>query len=290
VKRPCALVVDSGSVLADNPDDGTRVIPLNIVFGEQVLRDGIDISLEEFYTRLDGGEVPKTSTPSPGEYLAAYRSCDAEHIVCPTIPAHLSAMHESASLAARLLAAEGDERQVHVIDTGTGAAGFGLVARAAAELCAARAPAKEVLDRVETARHEVRMYGSLRTLSHLARSGRVPSLVAGLSDLLGVRPIFALSEGEARRVGMVRGERRVVRAFARVAATELPTDEPLWLSVFHSGDPDVARQVRETLHGVLLVGRSETVQLSPVMGAYTGPGMTGFAAMPLSRRELGGVP
>lgn len=289
--RPCALVVDSGAVLPEPVLHGTTVVPLRIVFGGEVLRDGIDISAESFYARLEAGEVPTTSTPSPGEYLEAFRECDAQSdIVCLTIPHKLSAMHESATLAARLLADAGDERTVHVVDTGNAAAGFGLVARAAADLCAAGAPADEVLRRVDEAREDVRMYGTLRTLTYLARSGRVPSLVAGVTNLLGVHPIFELVRGEARRDALVRGEKRTVRAFQKCAQENLPADTPLWLLVFHSGAPRAAAELRDALHQVLTVGRSETISLSPVMGAYTGPGMTGFAAMPLRGDELGEVP
>jgi fatty acid-binding protein DegV len=134
------------------------------------------------------------------------------------------------------------------------------------------------------------MYGTLRTLTHLARSGRVPALVAGVTNLLGVRPIFELVQGQARRDALVRGERRTVRAFQRSAVENLPTDAPLWLLVFHSAAPQAAAELRDALHQVLNVGRSETISLSPVMGAYTGPGMTGFAAMPLRGDELGAVP
>jgi len=291
VTRPCALVVDSGAVLPERPLPGTTVVPLRIVFGGEVLRDGIDISAESFYARLEAGEVPTTSTPSPGEYLEAFRDCDAQSdIVCLTIPHKLSAMYESATLATRLLADAGDERRVHVVDTGNAAPGFGLVARAAAELCAAGAPADEVLRRIEQARDDVRMYGTLRTLTYLARSGRVPSLVAGVTNLLGVHPIFELVRGEARRDALVRGEKRTVRAFQKCAQENLPADTPLWLLVFHSGAPQAAAELRDALHHVLTVGRSETISLSPVMGAYTGPGMTGFAAMPLRGDELGEVP
>ena len=289
--RPCSLVVDSGAVLPDPTPAGTIVVPLRIVFGDEVLRDGIDISAESFYARLEAGEVPTTSTPSPGEYLEAFRASDAESdIVCLTIPRTLSAMHESATLAARLFNDSGDLRTVHVVDTGNAAAGFGLVARAAAELCAAGAAAEAVLERVEQARNDVVMLGTLRTLTFLARSGRVPTLVAGVTNLLDVRPIFELSKGEAKRLALVRGEKRVVRTFQKCATELLDTETPLWLAVFHSGAPDSAAELRDALHAALTVWRSETIALSPVMGAYTGPGMTGFAAMPLRGGELAEVP
>ncbi len=289
--RPCSLVVDSGAVLGDGQRPGTIVVPLRIVFGEQVLRDGIDITADSFYRRLEAGDVPTTSTPSPGEYLEAFRASDAQtDIVCLTIPRTLSAMHESATLAARLFNDSGDHRRVHVVDTGNAAAGFGLVARAAADLCAAGAEADQVLQRVEQARNEVLMLGTLRTLTYLARSGRVPSLVAGVTNLLDVRPIFELSKGEARRLALVRGEKRVVRSFQKCATELLDAATPLWLAVFHSGAPELAAELRDALHAALTVSRSETITLSPVMGAYTGPGMTGFAAMPLRGAELDEVP
>lgn len=286
----CALVVDSGAVLDDRPGAGVVVIPLRIAIAGTTYRDGIDISPDEFYRRLGNGEMPITSTPSPGEYLEAFSRTDAERIVCLTIPAKLSAMHESASLAARLLADSGDHRRVDVVDTGNAAAGFGLIARAAAELCIAGATAEEVLARVAQACREVRMYGTLRTLRHLARSGRVPSIAAGVSDLIGVRPIFELRHGDAHRNALVRGDRRVVRTFQRLAAENLPAAVPLWLLVFHSGAAEAAEELRRAIHEVVVVGRSETTSLTPVVGAYTGPGMTGFAAVPLSAREQGGVP
>ena len=283
-------MVDSGAALGDAPWPGTTVVPLRIDISGELYRDGIDVTLDEAYARLAAGEPVRTSTPSPGEYLDAFRAADAERIVCLTIPASLSAMHSSATLAARLLAEEGDDRRVDVVDTRTAAAGFGLVARAAAGLVEAGAPAERVLERVEQAAAETSMVGTLQTLGYLARSGRVPRLVAGLGDLVGVRPIFELSGGEAHRLGLARGRQRVLRNFQRAALERVDSQHPVWLLVCHAAAPEEATAVREAIHAVLTVGRSETVALSPVLGTYTGPGMTGFAIMPLRGKELAEVP
>jgi fatty acid-binding protein DegV len=134
------------------------------------------------------------------------------------------------------------------------------------------------------------MYGTLSTLQHLARSGRVPSIAAGISDLIGVRPIFELRHGEARRVALLRGERRLLRTFQRLAVEELGPTSPVWLLVVHAAAPQAAASLRDALHASLAVGRSEVGSLTPVMGAYTGPGMIGFAAMPLRGAETAEVP
>jgi DegV family protein with EDD domain len=284
-------VVDSGAEIRPMPEQGVHVVPLRIVFGDRAFHDGVDMTSEEFYARLAAGETPTTSTPSPGEYLEAFRAAEADHVICLTIPASLSAMHDSATLAARLLTDEDPGRAVEVIDTGNAAAGHGLVARSAASLCAAGAAPAEVRERVLEAGREVLMYGTLSTLQHLARSGRVPSIAAGISDLIGVRPIFELRHGEARRAALVRGERRMLRSFQRLALERLGEHPPpVWLLVVHAAAPEAAGRLRDALHAVLPVGRSEVISLTPVMGAYTGQGMTGFAAMPLRGVEAEEVP
>jgi DegV family protein with EDD domain len=291
LRRRCALVVDSGAVIASMPEQGVHVVPLRIVFGDHAFQDGVDMTSDEFYARLAAGETPTTSTPSPGEYLEAFRAADADHVVCLTIPASLSAMHDSATLAARLLADERPGCSIEVIDSGNAAAGHGLVARAAAFLCAAGEPSEAVRERVLQAGREVRMYGTLSTLQHLARSGRVPSIAAGISDFVGVRPIFELRDGQARRAALVRGRRGMLRTFQRLAVEQLGESRaPVWLLVVHAAAAEAAALLRDALHQVLPVGRSEVASLTPVMGAYTGPGMTGFAAMPLRGLEAQGVP
>jgi fatty acid-binding protein DegV len=93
VTHPCAVVVHSGALLGPGGMDGAVVIPLRIAFADELLRDGIDITPEEFYARLLAGEQPTTSTPSPGEYLEAFQAAGAEHGVCLTIPDDLSTMY-----------------------------------------------------------------------------------------------------------------------------------------------------------------------------------------------------
>ena len=104
------------------------MIPLRIAFGDQVLRDGVDITADDFYRRLEAGEHATTSTPSAGAYLEAFAAADGEEVVCLTLPKQLSAMCAAANVAAQLLRDSGDARWVTVIDTGT-ASGAGRPGR-----------------------------------------------------------------------------------------------------------------------------------------------------------------
>jgi len=264
------------------------VVPQRILIdGEEFVDDGRTGAYASFYRRLRKGHTTSTSTPAPGEYLDAFRRCDSDAIVCLTIPAIWSGMFDAATLAASMLAGEEGRRRVTVLDTGTAAGGLGLVARLAADLCAAGRPSDEVLSAVQRACGEVRTYGALSTLTYVARSGRVPALIAGISNSLHVRPVFRLFGGETGRVALTRTTSGAVSALQRAAVEHL-NGHPQWLLVFHADAEADAATLRDGLASATTVARSETVPLSPIAGAHTGPGTIGFAALPLRGSTIQG--
>lgn len=279
--RDRALVVDGGAALKEDLTRGVAVVPQRIQVGRQnFVDDGNPEAYPRFYALLRGGGATATSTPSPGSYLEAFRRTEAERIVCLTIPEHWSAMHSTANLAAGMLEAEEGRRRVTVIDTGTAVAGFSLVARCAACLAETTDDGDAWITEIRAACERVRVYGALATLTYVARSGRVPALLAGISNTLRVRPVFRLVEGGSTgRVGLTRTVGGAIRQLARVASDELGP-EPQWLMVFHADAPDDAAELMERLREAVPVVRCENLQLSPMFGAHTGPGTIGFAALP----------
>ena len=214
--------------------------------------------------------------------LDAFGRCDADAVVCLTIPARWSGMHDAAELAAGMLAEREGLRRVTVIDTGTAAGGYALVARVAAAMCAHGASLDEVRAELRRACAGVRTYGALSSLTYVARSGRVPSLLAGISNTLRVRPVFRLVGGETGRVALTRTAAGAVQALQR-AATEHLNGDPQWLLVYHADAEQDAAALAVGLAAAARIVRSETVPLSPIAGAYTGPGTIGFAAVPVTR-------
>lgn len=276
-----ALVVDGGAALEENLERGIVVVPQRIGVGDQeFIDDGRPETYRDFYRLLRGGATTVTATPSPGSYLDAFRRCDAETILCLTIPERWSGMHSTSTLAADMLEAEEGRRRVTVIDTGTAAAGFSLIARCATYLSASTADPAGWEKSVRRACSQVRVYGALATLSYVARSGRVPGLLAGVSNTLRVRPVFKLVDGgHTGRVGLTRTPGGAIRQLERAAVEELGS-EPQWLMIFHADAPDEAAELATRLTGAVRAVRWETLPLSPMFGAHTGPGTIGFAALP----------
>lgn len=285
-RRPCGLVVDSGAALPPELEAAATVVPMRVELGGELFREGVDIDTFELQRRIAAGETARSSTPSPGAYLEAIRACDADAVVVLTMAESLSATHQAALLAARLLASEGDSRRVEVVDTGAASMGLGLVARVAAGLCRDRAGCDAVVARVRRAAAEQVMLGSLATLAPLARSGRLPALVAGIGDLLHIRPVFELGEGGGRRLALTRSRSAALAALEREALARAGGWEGTWLVVFHTGAVDDAARLRGRLVEALRVVRSETLVMPAVASVYTGPGMVGAALLPLHGAEL----
>jgi DegV family protein with EDD domain len=278
--RRVALVVDSGAALEERLDAGLAVVPYHVAVGGVTLADGDNGQL---YARLRRGERATTSTPSPGQYLAAFERVAAgvESVVCLTIPARWSGTHDSALVAAGLFAARHPAPTVDVVETSTAAAGYALVARLAVALGDSGADRDAVLAAVRRASAEVRMFGALATLEFVARSGRVPALVAGVSDALHVRPVFEMHGGGTSRVALARTDSGVLRALERVARDRLPQETTHRLMLFHADAGAAAAHLRDALLEAITVDHDETVALAPVIGVHIGPGAIGFAAVPV---------
>lgn len=278
-----ALVVDSGSCLppALGESPWVRVVPMSIEIDGRILRDGIDISGPELYQLLDRpGPLPTSSSPSPGDYLRVFRAIPTTEIVCLTIPERYSMMGRSARVAAEMLRSEAPEKHVELLDTGTAAGGYTLVAEAAASACAAGLSRELVAAHVREVAAGARVIAALDTMRFLVRSGRVPALAGLGGDLLHARPLFAFTGGDVRRLGLVRGTRRALRAVAEHLREQTARETELRLAIFCGASTGAVPELKRHLGELFGEGPIERLQLTPVIALHTGPGLIGAAAVP----------
>jgi DegV family protein with EDD domain len=179
-----------------------------------------------------------------------------------------------------MLAGEEGTRRTEVVETPTAAVGFALVTRVAAALCQAGRDPDTVRTAVERACARVRMYGALASLTHVARSGRINSVLAGISNSLNIRPVFEVAGDETSRVALTRTASGSLKALEKVAADRLD-GRPHWLLIFHADAAEDGRALSQRLQEIASPPRCDLMTLAPASGAYTGPGAIGFAAVPM---------
>lgn len=273
-----AVVLDSTADLPDpqgrNPN--WRMVPLYVQFGTETFRDYVDLSSDDFYRRLRGSsEPPRTSQPTPGDFAAAFESLarDYEHILCVVIPAKLSGTAESARRAAEDL---GDGK-VTVIDSGSASGGIVILADALQRRLDAGTTGEELETLVERFRRDSGLLFTVDTLEYLVRGGRVGKAAGFAGQLLNVKPILAIEDGEVVPLTRVRGRAKALAEFERIFA-EGSTDAPnLHVGVAHA---EAQAEAEDLSRRVERARPSASVDffgtLGPVVGTHAGPGTLGL--------------
>jgi DegV family protein with EDD domain len=268
-----AIVLDSTADLPDAADrfPNWRVVPLYVRFGDESLRDGVDIGGAEFYERLRGeAAFPATSQPTPGDFLACYEGLGGfERILSLHVSARVSGTFASAEAAATEL---GDGR-VRAFDTETASVSIALLALAIQRRLERGTSDAEIDALVDRYKRERGLLFTVDTLEFLARGGRIGKAAAFAGTLLHVKPILSIRDGEVVPVKRVRGERK---AFAELAsALEAETrDEPEFrLGIAHAATPERAAELEALVRERRPRAELElVVTLGAVIGAHAGPG------------------
>ncbi|MFM8322357.1 MAG: DegV family protein, partial [Chloroflexota bacterium] len=180
------IVMDSAGDLPDSWQEQYQIqlVPINIHFKEQTFYQGVDLSNADFYRLArESGVIPKTSQPSPQQFIDFYRRIarPGDSILSIHITGKLSGTLASAEMAARELAGE---LAVHAYDSACGSAGMGFMCREARLMERAGQSLEAILARLDQVRREMRVILTLNTLEFARRSGRVKALQAALASLL----------------------------------------------------------------------------------------------------------
>jgi DegV family protein with EDD domain len=256
-------------------DLGVTVVPAVVMFGAEALQDGVDISRDEFYRRLPNSRVhPTTSAASAGVFARTYETVGAQdpEIISVHVAATLSGMVNSANVGAGLVT----QARVTVVDSGSASMGLGLQVLDAARMAREGARAPDILARLADLRRRAVVYAMIDTLEYLKRSGRVRGLHATIGNLLRIKPMLRLRDGELVSPDMV-----ITRAAAVThLLNRLKELAPLQsLCVLHSAALRRARAFAVQAAHLLGVEPPMVVQAGSAVGSHTGPGCIGFAAI-----------
>ena len=251
---------------------GITVVPLNLHFGDEVYRDGVDLTPDAFYQRLvSASPLPTTSQPSVGAFLELYRDLvgGGDPVVSIHISSKLSGTYNSANQARQELA----DAQIEVIDSLQGSLGLGLMVMQAARAASQGQSLEQVTQVTRQAMGRVYFFGLLDTLEYLQKGGRIGRAQAFLGSLLRVKPILTCRDGEVHPLERAHSRTRGIQRLEELARELAPIQD---LGVLHSTTPEEAHALAERLRP-LASGEVVMSQVGPVVGTYLGPGVLGVA-------------
>lgn len=269
-----ALITDS---TCDLPRDilekyEIQVVPLAIIWGDDQFRDGIDLSAEDFYQRLESDPtLPTTSQPTPREMVQAYETAHkngAEEILIITISSAMSGTHESALQAAELV-----EIPVKVLDSKANSMSLGWQVIAAARAREEGGDLGEMVQAAEIARNSMVYIITLDTLEYLHKGGRIGGASHFIGNLLNLKPQISVDH----QTGQVAGGRR--SRTRKKALADLykdffalvDTDKELHIAVLHNAALEEAQELARRIEKEIEPEEILLSIVSPVLGVHTGP-------------------
>lgn len=273
------IVTDSTCDMSPNlaRELGVTVVPLSVIFGEEVLKEGYEIGHDLFYDRLIRGKaLPTTSAPSVGDFLQAYEALltGDDEVVSIHLSSKLSATYNNACLAAEKLAERGS--RVSIIDSQLVSLGMSFVVAAAARAATDGATAKEIEKIARRMIPRVRILVVLDTLEYVRRGGRIGRARAFLGNMLRVKPILYIRDGEVHPGERVRTKGQAhERIFRIVTSYPHVVEAAVAYSTNAQEANEMARRLREALPGVTC----GVTRLGPVIGVHAGPGVLGVGVL-----------
>jgi DegV family protein with EDD domain len=272
-----AIVVDSTADFPDAQDQypNWRVVPLYVNFGTESYKDGVDLTAAQFYERLrTSPELPTTSQPTPGDFLAAYEELSSyDRILSVHIAANLSGTIQSAGTAAAQL---GDGR-VRTIDSESASVATAMLATAIQRRLERGTTDEDIDALVKRYLREHGLLFTVDTLEFLARGGRIGRAKAFAGQLMNVKPILSIREGEVIPVKRVRGNRKAFQEFVDAVTEQTEDVSGLRVGIAHADAPERMVQIEKMVRHLRPQATIEMeTMLGAVIGAHAGPGTVGF--------------
>ena len=272
------IIIDSTADSIAAVREKCTVVPLTVRFGDTEYIDGVTITHGQFYEKLVESDVlPTTSQPTPDAFAQAYQAAvDAgQDVVVLTISSKLSGTFQSASIAAMDFPG-----QVYVVDSQTATIGTGILAELALELAESGMSAQDIAEKLTEERENVCLEAMLDTLEYLKKGGRISKTVAFAGELLSIKPVISVQDGEIHMLGKARGSRQGNNLLVKQieAAGGVDFSKPLLLG--YSGLSDILLQKYIADSAALWEGNASQLHCPPigsVIGTHAGPGAVAAA-------------
>jgi DegV family protein with EDD domain len=274
-RRPVAIVADSSSDLPDAVLDRHHIalVPLQVMFGDTVYRDRVELKPEAFYATMRRSRAhPTTSQPTPAEFVRVLRDArsEADEVVAVLVASRLSGTFQAGMMAARAANIDG----VEFVDSASASLGLGLLALRGAELAESGWSARDIAEELRRVRRQSGALVTVDRFDNLLRSGRVTRGKAWLAGLLDLKPILGLDDlGSIIPVDRVRGRDNVVpRVLSLLERRLTPRPTAVRFGIAHAEAPEPAERMRRAIVAAYQPRDCFVTLATGVLGAHVGFG------------------
>lgn len=278
--NPVGIVSDSTAYLPKDwiENYNIKIAPSVVIWDGEELRDGVDITADQFFSRLaTSPTMPTTSQPTPAYFKSIYEELLAEgkDILGVHISHKLSGTFASAEQAKALF----PDANIENVDTLSASMGEGwplLMAVKAAQAGKSLAECKAV---VEEASKHTNLLLTVETLEFLHRGGRIGGAQRLVGTMLNFKPILEVIDGRIEPGERVRTRKKSLNRLAELAIERIGDKRPVYLAVIHANAAEDAEKVMEMIGEKLPLKSRVVTDVAPTVGTHTGPGTVGVVSM-----------
>src|SRR5665648_53040 len=286
-----AIVTDSIATIPDDMLQSLNIhwVPYYIHRGNEVLRDLVNITRQEFYRWLPFAKVlPKTANPGPGDYESLYQELAAEgteEIVSIHMSSKSSGAFQAATIAKDTILNRIPKLKIEIIDTLNVSMCHGWMVIEAAREALKGSTLAGVTDRVKSLIPKTQMSQTADTQKYLAMGGRIGRATEMMGSMLNIKPLIGMRDGLIVPLG---------KAFTRGSAYKMMVEEVIKtagangkvkIAYVHAAALEEVLKIKAMIEDRVQVVESITVELTPALGVHSGPGTAGICFYPVSEEE-----
>lgn len=267
------IITDSASDMPQNNNDVITVLPMNITFGNDTFKDGVSLTPDDFYMKLiESDTLPKTSQISPYDFEQAYEAAlnDSDYVIVISLSSKLSGTYQSACIGA-----EHYIGKVFVIDSENVTVGEQILIKYAKKLIKEGMDIKSIVKELNNSKKRIRLVALIDTLEYLKKGGRISNGAAFLGNVLSIKPVIAVADGEVCFLGKARGSKQGNNFLIQQVNTYGGIDYSMPVLLGYTGSSTVLIEKYIKDSNSLWEGKipvPETIQVGATIGTHIGPG------------------
>ncbi len=277
-----AIVTDSTAYI---PDDllkkyAITVTPQIVIWGEESFRDGVDITPDQFYKRLENSKVmPTTSQVSIMDMKTTFESLVEQgyEVLGIFLSAKLSGTMQSAEQALKMLSNMAGK--ISIVDSNSTAMAMGFHVLTVARAAQAGASLLDCVKLAEEAQKHTGVFFTVDTLEFLHRGGRIGGAQAFMGTMLNIKPVLELRDGRIEPIERVRTKSKATERMLELVVAQIGGRTPVRLATLHANAETEARALLHMAAAQLLPIEQVFAAVSPAIGTHAGPGTVGLAFM-----------
>jgi DegV family protein with EDD domain len=274
-----AVVTDSTAYIPKELRDkwNIHMIPLNVIFSNEVYREEVDITAEQFYQQVKEKELPTTSQPPIGEFVELFErlSKDYDAVISIHLSSGISGTFAGALTASTMV----EHIKVYPFDSETSCMPQGLYAIEAAKMALAGENADNIMSRLEELKKTARAYFMVDDLSHLQRGGRLSSAQAIIGSLLQVKPLLHFEDKVIVPYEKIRTRKKAMKRIVDLLGEDASSGENYQAVVIHANREVEALEWKFELEALYPNVEFTLSYFGPVIGTHLGEGAMGLGWM-----------